>query len=131
MTGKTRLELASMALDELMDAGTGSSHDAEEIEKVDSRFDGLIGELEIRGVLQIADDQDIPVEWTGPLAELLANECSRIYGKQKMPLQMREEVEDRLRIMVNRQDTNKTLKVDPSLQSGPYGYTVSRWTRGT
>lgn len=131
MTGKTRLELASMALDELLVSGTGNPPADDDIEKVDSRFDGLIGELEGRGVLQIADDQDIPVEWTGPLAELLANECSRAFGKQKMAEPMREAVEDRLRIMVNRQDTNKTLKVDPSLQSGPYGYTVARWTRGT
>jgi hypothetical protein len=131
MTGKTRLQLASMALDEMLVVGAGQSPADEDIEKVDGRLDGLIGELEGRGVLQIADDQDIPVEWTGPLAELLANECARSFGKEKMPEQMREAVEERLRIMVNRQDTNKTLKVDPSMQSGRYGYTVARWTRGT
>lgn len=130
MTTITRLQLANLALGELTVVGSGQSPDAEDTAYVNSRYDGFVGELESRGVLTIPDDQEIPIEWSGPLSELLASECARKFGKSKMSDQDRETVEDRLRIIVNRMDVKAKLTVDPALQGRPYGYSLARWTRG-
>lgn len=129
-TTKTRAQLVAMALDDLLVVGAGQSAEDEDIEKVDSRFDGLMGELSSRGICTIADENEIPIEWTGPLSELLASECAKAFGKQKMPAEIRTETEDRLQVMVNRSDLDKKLKIDPALRGGRYGLSLARWTRG-
>lgn len=129
-TTKTRQELVAMAADELLLVGGGNTVEADDAEYIDSKFDGLMGELSGRGIVSISDDDAIPIEWSGPLAELLANECARKFGKQRMPLQMRNEIEDRLQVMVNRTGVEQKLKVDPALRGGGYGLSIARWTRG-
>jgi hypothetical protein len=115
-TTKTRLELTSMAADELGLTGPGQSVEAEDQQYIDARFDGLMGELSGRGIVSISDEDAIPIEWCGPLAELLANECARKFGKQKM---------------VNRVGLeNVKLKLDPALTGGSGPLTIARWTRG-
>jgi hypothetical protein len=130
-TTKTRIELASMAADELGLTGPGQSVEAEDQQYIDARFDGLMGELSGRGIVSISDEDAIPIEWCGPLAELLANECARKFGKQKMAYLMKTEIEDRLQVMVNRVGLeNVKLKLDPALTGGSGPLTIARWTRG-
>lgn len=129
-TSKTRLELVAMALDELMAVGSGQSPDSEDTEKVNSRFDGLMAELSARGIVSISDEDDIPIEWTGPLAELLANECANAFGKPKMPRSQREEIEDRLLVIINRSTTPDKMTLDSTLQQGAGYLSLARWTRG-
>jgi hypothetical protein len=130
-TSKTREQLIDMAGDELTISNSSNALEAEDQQKLDSRFDGLMADLSARGIVTIADDQDIPIEWCGPLAELLANECARIFGKEKMPDQMREGVEDRLRVITSRGDISTyRLKMEAPVKSSGYGLSLARWTSG-
>ena len=130
-TTKTRAQLVAMAGDELLVVGSGQALEDEDQEKIDDRVDGLFGELASRGVVYIANEDEIPIEWCGPLAELLANECGPAFGKQKMAAPSREAIEDRLKVMVQREPApNKYLKTDTALVGGS-NYTLARWTNGT
>jgi hypothetical protein len=131
-TSKTRAQLIDMALDDLFAAGSGQSPEAEDQQKVDSRFDGLMADLAARLIVSIADDQDIPIEWCGALSELLANECARAFGKEKMPDQMRESIEGRLHTIVNAGDISTyRLKVEPPMKTKRrIGLSLARWTSG-
>lgn len=128
-TVKTRDELVAMALDELQAVGAGQTADVEDADKVDSRVDGLLGELASRGVLYVANEDEIPAEYCGPLAELLANECAPAFGRQKNP-NLREDAESRLRVMVQRAiPSNRLLQTDPMLRGSGH-LTYNRWLRG-
>ena len=82
---KTREQLVAEALTELFaDGGSGQSPDAEDRDAVDRKVDGLIEELAARNIVTVANDAQIPPEWFGPLAELLANDCAprRLLGTE-------------------------------------------------
>ena len=89
---KTREELVAEALTELFaDGGTGQSPDAEDRDVVDRKVDGLIEELAARNIVTVNDAQ-IPPEWFGPLAELLADACGPRFGRPKSAA-LREDAE--------------------------------------
>lgn len=98
-TTKTRAQVVEMALAELMASDAANAAAAEDEAAVDDRVDGLFAELAARGVVSIADEDEIPIEWTGPLAVLLANECAAIFGKPKMADDEVRRIEQRLRTM--------------------------------
>jgi len=96
---KTRAELVAEALTELFaDGGSGQSPDAEDRDAVDRKVDGLVEELAARNIVTVANDAQIPPEWFGPLAELLANECAPRFGRPKNAA-LREDAEARLKVM--------------------------------
>lgn len=131
-TTKTRAQFVAMAADELGIVGSGQSLADEDEDKIDSRVDGLFAELAAREVIFVQDDEAIPVEHAGPLAELLANECAQIFGKQKMSVQAREGIEDRLRVMLNRiAASNKYLEVDTELQRRQAAQSYTSWVSDT
>jgi hypothetical protein len=130
MTTKNRAELVEMAADELGLSSSGNSVEAEDAAKIDAKLDGLLAELELRGVASVPDLAEIPVEYCGPLSELLANENSVTFGRQRMARSDREGVEDRLKVMVQRVAPAKaTMDADHALQ-GHGHMTYSRWQRG-
>jgi hypothetical protein len=130
MTTKNRAELVEMAADELGLSSSGNSVEAEDAAKIDAKLDGLLAELELRGVASVPDLAEIPVEYCGPLSELLANENSVTFGRQRMARSDREGVEDRLKVMVQRVAPAKaTMDTDHALQ-GHGHMTYSRWARG-
>jgi hypothetical protein len=95
---KTREELVAEALTELFaDGGSGQSPDAEDRDAVDRKVDGLIEELAARNIVTVTDAQ-IPTEWFGPLAELLADACGPRFGRPKNAA-LREDAEARLKVM--------------------------------
>lgn len=124
---KTRAQMIALAADELGILGAGQSLADEDEDKIDSRIDGLWAELSVRGVVDVGNDEAIPVEWSGPLAELLANECAPTFGIPKKDVSMAEE---RLRVMTRRQPaSNRTLQFDSPLRSAsPLSY--RRWVSG-
>lgn len=129
MATKTRDELVRMAADNLMIIGTGQSFEDEDREKIDGLVDVLFGELSARGVCDVDNEDEIPAEFCGALAELLANEAAPAFGLPKMPMPSREAIEDRLKVIVQRvQASNRTLKTD--LPVGGVPYTLARWTSG-
>jgi hypothetical protein len=130
-TTKTRAELVEMAADELGLTSDGASLEVETSTKIDGRLDGLLGELGAREVVYIADADEIPVEVSGPLAELLANECAGAFGQPRKTEAERVMIEDRIKVVVQRNPPSKPyLEVDKALQGGGGHLTASRWARG-
>jgi len=68
MTDKTRDDLIAQALINLKVIGSGQSPDADDRAAVDVKIDGLLGELESRGIVSMPDDDAIAVEFFNPLA---------------------------------------------------------------
>jgi hypothetical protein len=129
-TTKTRDELVDMAADELGLTSSGNAAEAEDQEKIDSRVDGLFLALSARGVCDVSNDEAIPIEWTDPLALLLADTCASAFGKQRMSHADREKVEDLIKVIIQRVPAAKeTLSVDKALTGGGH-LTFGRWSRG-
>ena len=130
-TSKTRDQLIEMIADDLLVADAGHPLEDEDREKIDGRLDGLFLELSSRGICEIADQDNIPAEWCGALAVLGANECASMFGQPRMPAPVREEQEERLRIMVQRLlAPDKFLKTDSALTPGP-AFNRTRFISGT
>jgi hypothetical protein len=114
---KTREELVAEALTELFaDGGSGQAPDAEDRDAVDRKVDGLIEELAARNIVTVANDAQIPTEWFGPLAELLADACAPRFGRPKSPA-LREDAEARLKVMT-RGAPRRLLATDAMLRAG-------------
>ena len=114
---KTREELVAEALTELFaDGGSGQSPDAEDRDAVDRKVDGLIEELAARNIVTVASDAQIPPEWFGPLAELLADACAPRFGRPKS-VALREDAEARLKVMT-RGAPRRLLGTEAMLRAG-------------
>ena len=114
---KTRAELVAEALTELFaDGGSGQSPDAEDRDAVDRKVDGLIEELAARNIVTVADEAQIPPEWFGPLAELLADACAPRFGRPKS-VALREDAEARLKVMT-RGAPRRLLGTEAFLRAG-------------
>lgn len=84
MTTKTREELVNRALVKLFaDGGAGQSPDPEDQATVDGAVDGVLGDLSARDVVEVANDEEIPVEWFEDLAELLKQAVAEDFGRAK------------------------------------------------
>lgn len=128
MSTITRSQLVELAAEELGVLGAGQSLDSEDQTKIDGRIDGLIAELSSRGIVDIANDEEIPSEMSGPLATCLAVECALTFGKPK-DVGAREDAEGRLKTIERRREPT-LLKVDYALRSYPPGMSYQRWLRG-
>jgi hypothetical protein len=127
---KTRAQIVTMAGEELLLVPAGNSLDAEDGEKIDGRFDGLIAELSSRGVYTVDDEAEIPDEVSGPLATCLRVECQPIFSQPK-DIAAREDAENRLRVVSQRiEPTSRTLKVDTAIRGSAFPMTYERWLRG-
>lgn len=130
-TTRTRAELVTQAGEELLLIAAGQELETEDQQKIDSRVDGMFAELSARGVCDVTDDGAIPIEWAECLALLLANASATAFGKPRMAEQARDQIEDRLRIMVKRiPAANQYLKGDLAMTKGP-NFTYSNWLRGS
>lgn len=116
MADKTRDDLVTQALVNLKVIGSGQDPDADDSATVDGKVDGLLAELETRGIVSVPDSDSIPVEFFNPLAELLANEAAPAFGMAK-DAGMREDAETRLKIMT-RQQPRRLLGTDSILRAG-------------
>ena len=117
---RTRDQLVDEALTNLFaDGGAGQAPDAESQATVDRKVDGLFAELRARNVCNVVNDEQIPVEWFNPLAELLATECATAFGAQKSAA-LREDAMARLKDMA-RNEPMRLLGTDPMLRAGARG----------
>ena len=107
---KSRDDLIQQALVNLKDIGSGQSPDAEDSETVSAKIDALVGELAVRGIVTVTDDDRIPAEYFNALADLLANECAPAFGAERNPA-IREDAEARLKVMT-RQQPRRLLSTD-------------------
>lgn len=116
-TVKTRAQVVQFALDELFATSSGNDAEAEDIAFVDSKFDGLLQELDARGVVYIANEDEIPAAIANPLSELLASECAARFGQTRKSPGEIIMIEDRIKTMLQRQPaTNKTLQFENALR---------------
>ena len=130
-TTKTRAQLVEMAAEELGICNANTSLEAEDAAKIDGRLDGLLGELAARGVVDVSADNDIESTYCGALAQLLANECASVFGAARKSEAERTVIEDRLKVIDQRQPPSKPLlEIDRALQGRGGHLTSSRWSRG-
>lgn len=108
MTTINRAELVNLALDELQVTGVGQTPAIEDYEKVDGAVDGLLARLAQERIVLVSDDDAIPEAISEPLAELLAERCTRAFGKPRDPV-LRKEMEDRIRRVVASTPTYEPL----------------------
>lgn len=126
---KTRAEIVALALDEMGVVGAGQTAEAEDADKVDALFDGLVAELAARGVYELDDESTIPDEATNSLKILLAIESASTFGMQP-DYGKREDAENRLRVITQRVDPpSRYLKADTALRP-KQTFSLARWTRG-
>ena len=87
---KTRLELIVAALELLQaDGGAGQAPAPEDINIVDKYIDGQLTALSRRGILTTEKEQ-FDDEIVGPLATIIADECSPRFGVARNPVSRAE-----------------------------------------
>lgn len=82
---KTRTDLIERAATELGALTSGETLQQEDSDTIDNLVDPLILQLSLDGVVDIADDQQIPSGYFLPLAKLLANVAAPSFGQQENP----------------------------------------------
>lgn len=102
--------LVSMALEQLGALEAGQAPSDEDRARIDTYVDPLFGQLRAQSIVDVSDDSAIPIEWSEPLALLLANMNPVPFGKTKMPEQERRLVEQRLRAMTAAQTSGEPLR---------------------
>jgi hypothetical protein len=129
-TTKTRADLVSGAADNLGLTSSGNAAEAEDLAKIDGYVDALLAELQAMNIVYVADEGAIPVEWFNPLVDLLADDAAPAFGRPGRPVQEIEQIEMRLRIMVNNAPAaNKYLQTDHALAPRRL-WTLRNWQSG-
>ena len=126
----TREGLIALAADELNVTSVGQTLAIEDYEKIDDKIDGLLANLSSRGIVYIGDADAIPDSIADQMGILLADVCSKSFGKPR-DFALRDRIEEEIRVIVRRKPaTNKYLSTDPALEGGAH-FTQARWTSGT
>lgn len=81
MATKDRDELVQRAAQKLGIVGSGQSLEAEDGALIDDAVDALLSDLAARGVVYVADDEEIDAALFEYLAMLLANAVAEDFGK--------------------------------------------------
>ena len=122
----TREGLIEAAADELNVTSVGQALAQEDHDKIDGRIDGLLANLATRGIVSIQDADSIPDSVSEQLGQLLAESCSKSFGKPRDPA-MRERIEEEIRVIARRGPApNKYLATDDAMRAGDV-FTYSRW----
>ena len=86
LENRTRRALVTEALINLGVLAAGQQPDAEDFEAVDNKFNPLLARLEQQDILDLDNTVDeIPAEFFGPLAVLLAQESALMFGLPGLP----------------------------------------------
>jgi hypothetical protein len=80
---RTRDQLIARALTKLTVIGSGQSPDAEDRATVDDAVAGVLADLAARGVVEVANDDEIAIEWFESLAEILAQHVAADFGRER------------------------------------------------
>lgn len=111
MATKTRAELVSKTLANLGVLASGQSPSDEDASAVDDHVDTAFATLSGKGVVSISDDEAIPLELFGPLADWLAEDAAPDFGRATdRKKQMAAEAE--IRKIVYGKPTREPLQVD-------------------
>lgn len=106
---KTRAELVVRALRKLLVVGSGQSPEDEDVALVDGVVDSTLADLASRGVVYVANEDEIDVavfEW---IADCLSDNVAADFGKARNPA-MVEYAEGRLRVITSTRPTYEVLK---------------------
>jgi hypothetical protein len=96
------------------------------IARLDDAIDGILEDLNLRGIVEIADADAVPVGLFEAVARIVANAVASDFGRQESEA-LREQYEERLRVATRRgQAASRTLRTDSVLRAG-----VSRVSRST
>ena len=126
----TRTRLVEMAAEELLIASVGQSLAVEDAERIDARLDGLLDNLNSRGIIYLGDSEAIPEAVANAVSILLADNCAVAFGQPRKPAEVAMR-EDELRVISRRMTpTKKYLTVDDALKPSA-GYTYQRFLNDT
>lgn len=125
----TREELIARAASEVGVASVGQALAIEDYEEIDGKIDGLLANLSSRGIVYIGDADAVPDAVADQIAILLAEVCSKAFGKPR-DFALRDRVEDEIRVIVRRKPaTNKYLETDTPTSGNAYTYSDWRYGR--
>lgn len=111
MATKTRAELVAAALANLGALSAGQSPSDEDASTVDAHVDTVLASLSSKGVVTINDDEAIPEEVFGGIADWLTEKAAPNYGRPTSPqAQLHAEVE--IRKAIYGRPTREPLTVD-------------------
>ena len=82
---KNRTQLIREAAHKLQIVGTGQPLEPEYHDRIDENVDGLILQLSMDAICEVANTDFIPSEWFDAIAGLLANICAPYAGKLFQP----------------------------------------------
>lgn len=85
-TYNTRRELILTCLDELKVTSYGTPPSAEEYDAVDTRLDGILGELSARNIVSVGNPDQIPSEILVPLGQVLARHLGTRFSVEAQEL---------------------------------------------
>ena len=108
---KNRTQLIREAAHKLQIVGTGQPLEPEYHDRIDENVDGLILQLSMDAICEVANDDHIPSEWFDSIAGLLANVCAPYAGKIFDP-QVKEYYESRLRRLTSEGPHYAVLEVE-------------------
>ncbi len=107
----------------------GQSIESDAYDRINERVDPVVLGLSVRGIVDIANTNDINTEWFLDLADCVTDACSTVFGQKRDPQKLLF-AEDRLAWMARRNDApNAYLRVDTAIKPTP-PFTYSRWVRG-
>jgi hypothetical protein len=111
MATKTRADLIAKTLGNLGVTSPGQPLADEDVSSVDDHVDTALATLSGKGVVTISDDNAIPLELFGPLADWLAEDAGPDFGKATDPKKMML-AEAEIRKIVYGRPTLEPLQVD-------------------
>jgi hypothetical protein len=115
---KTRTELKTAALEDLLVIGTGETASAEDLAAVETYVDPMLAALNAEGIYFNADPNEVEDEAFIYLAGLLAQHCAPRFGKALQPA-MVAYFEGRLKSVARaNKGSGQRLKVDRGLLFG-------------
>jgi hypothetical protein len=111
MATRTRAELVNQALANLGVTDPNEIASAEDYKAVNDHFDTAMAQLSGEDIFTLADEDDIPLELFGPLADYLAEDSASDFGRaaNQQAVQL---AKARIRTITRNRPTYQTLASD-------------------
>ena len=111
MATRTRADLVNQALANLGVTDPNEIASAEDYKAVDDHFDTAMAQLSGEDIFTLADEDDIPLELFGPLADYLAEDAASDFGRAANPQTVALAV-SKIRIITRNRPSYQTLATE-------------------
>lgn len=120
MYQRKKAELIDDVLGDLNIVGNGQTASPEDYKFAEGRVETIFSELKGRGVINLADLNNIPQEYYEPLVEYIVAKLGPPYGRPKTPVTEFLVIEDRIRTIARQRKVKRTLETDAVLRQGAF-----------